>query len=1041
MDLIRTALKNPGGVAAVVLLSLAFGLLALLELPLQLFPDMEQPQMSVQTSWRAATPREIEAEILKPQEDVLRGLPGLEQIEANANPGNAWVNLRFAVGTDLQEVLIEVLGRLNRLPPMPEDSDPPTVRMNGNGANDTLSWFFVQLLPGTAGTVADHRQFVDDVVRPRLEAVPGVASVELNIDGEAELAVELDPARAAALGIELSTIASRMAQSRDSSGGFKESGRRRFALRFSGRYSPQELGELVLSWREGRPVYLRDVATISVRTPERQFMSWQNGNPAIGLRLVRMPGANVLATLGRVQEAVAELRSGVLAERGLAIEQSFDAALFIHRAVNLLSGNLIAGVLLSVGCLWWFLRDRRATLLIGSAIPISLLATFIVLKLTGRSLNVVSLAGLAFAVGMVMDAAIVVAENIVRLRERGLEPTQAADRGTREVAGALFASTLTTVAVFAPVMFLAGAEGQLFADLALTITIATLISLLVAVTVMPAAAGRFLRPASVQLQGRGYGKLGDWITRLTATRKRQWTVVSVGLALPIALIVAWMPSLDYLPPVKRAAIDAIFQFPPGMSTERVDREIGTVLRERMAPYMDGSKQPQLKNWYLLLWPGGGTIGARVVDEARIGELENIIRNDIIVGLPDTTAFAFEGELFGGVAGSSRSIQMHIQSADLDAAHAAAQQASDLLKARFAGANVQVTPNPDAREISLEITPDDRALAEAGWTRSELAATVRALGEGLWLGEYFDGDKQLNIILRGAGWETPEELGALPIHTRNGFAQPLGTLAQISTRMDPAQLRRIDGRRAVSLGFDPPADVPLDVAIQTIEREVLPQLRSALPADASIQISGSADQLDTLLQTMAKNVLMALLVLFVLMAVMLRSALDSAVVMATLPLAILGGVIGVRVLGWFAFQPLDLMTMIGFVMLLGMVVNNGILLVSQTRSSLLEGLHIDAAVRQALDARLRPILIGALTGVVGALPMAINPGPGAVIYRGLAAVTVGGVSFSLIFTALLVPALMKLLAGRRSAKPAEQTSSTPTQTQPVTTTQSTALASN
>lgn len=1019
MDLIRTSLRNPAGVAAAVLLTLAFGVLALLELPLQLFPDTERPQMSVRTNWRAATVREIESELLKPQEDVLRGLPGLEQIESNANPGNAFISLRFAVGTDLKQVLIDILGRLNRLPPLPDDADPPVVQMAGSAANDTLSWFFVQLLPSTAGTVADHRQFVDAVVRPRLEAVPGVASVELNLNADAELAVELDPVKAAALGIELSTITSRMAQSRDSSGGFKESGRRRFALRFSGRYSPEQLGDLVLSWRQGQPVYLRDVATITVQSPERQSMSWQNGNPAIGLRLARMQGANVLATLEAVQQVVGELRQGVLAERGLGIEQSFDPALFINRAVGLLGGNLIAGVLLAVGCLWWFLRDRRATLLIASAIPISLLATFIVLKLGGRNLNVVSLAGLAFAVGMVMDAAIVVAENIVRLRERGMPADLAAITGTREVASALFASTLTTVAVFLPVLFIQGVEGQLFADLALTITIATVISLLVAFTVMPAAAGRFLRPNGSTLTSSGtsttrYAWLADCIDRLTSTRQRQWSVVGAGLALPIVLSTLWMPPLDYLPPVKRAAIDAVFTFPPGMSTERVDREIGSVLRQRMAPYMDGSSQPQLKNWYLLLWPGGGTIGARVVDETRIGELERIIRDEIIVGFPDTTAFAFEGELFGGVAGSSRSVQLHIQSADLDAAHRAAQLGSELLTARFAGSNIRVTPNPDARDLALEIVPDDRALAEAGWTRTELAAAVRTLGEGLWLGEYFDGDRQLNVILRGAGWETPEQLAALPIFTRNGFTQPLGQLASITTRMDAAQLRRIDGRRAVSLGFDPPADVPLDQVLRAIEQEVLPQLRSILPEDGSIRLSGSADQLDTLLLAMLKNVLMALLVLFVLMAVMLRSGADSAVVMATLPLAVLGGVIGVRVLGWFAFQPLDLMTMIGFVMLLGMSVNNGILLVSQTRAALNQGLEVAAAVRQALDARLRPILIGALTGVVGALPLAVNPGPGAVIYRGLAAVTVGGVCFSLLFTALLVPALMKLRAPAATA---------------------------
>jgi multidrug efflux pump subunit AcrB len=1012
MDITKASLKNPAAVAVTVALIALFGLLAVAHLPLQLFPDIDQPQMAVITNWRAASPVEIESELLEPQEQVLQGINGLEQIDGNANAGSSWINLTFAFGTDMKAALVDVIGRLNRLPPLPADADPPIVQMGGEDTNTSLSWFFVQLLPSGSGSIEDHRRFIEDTVKARIEAVPGVARVEINGGAPDQLAIDLDVRKAADYGIAIPDVAALAGRSRDVSGGFVDVGRRQYTLRFAGRYAPGELAESILAWRDGRPIKLGDVATISVKRPDRQFYAYQNGNPAIGLRVVRESGANVLGTLEQVKREVAALRDGPLAARGLGIEQSFDSALFINRAVNLLSGNLLAGVLLAVGCLWWFLRDHRATLLIASAIPISLLATFIVLELTGRSLNVISLAGLAFAVGMVMDAAIVVAENIVRLKEGGRLPAEAAHLGTRQVIGALFASTLTTIAVFVPVLFLEDVEGQLFADLALTISIAVAISMLVAVSVLPAAAGGWLKAKRLSGGGgQGWPALTRRLMAWTGSPRKQWAW-TLGLVLgPVLLVWALFPRLDYLPPVKRAAVDVWFNFPPGMSPDTIDREIVSVVRERMAPYMRGDKQPRLKNWYVLVWPGGGTVGARVVEEHRIGELETLIRDEIVTGLPDTRAFAAEGELFGSFGGSARAIAVHLQSGDRAALNRAADAGRELLAKRFPTANVQTWPSTDQAEPELRVLPDDRRLAEVGWNRTDLATVVRTLGDGSWLGEHFDGDQRLDIILRGVGWDSPEELAEVPVAVPNGAIVPLGELARLETTTAAGQVRRVDRRRTVTLTFDPPPTLSLEEALKVVDEELVPQLKSMLPADAGVRIAGSADRLDEIVATMARNFGLALLVLFLLMAAMFKSLRDSAYVIATMPLAVLGGLLGLRALGLFTFQPLDLLSMIGFVMLLGMVINNGILLVAQTRSAQAEGLALEPAIEQALNQRLRPILIGALTGVVGALPMAINPGPGAVIYRGLAAVTVGGVGLSLVFTAVLIPAALRVLEGR------------------------------
>jgi multidrug efflux pump subunit AcrB len=577
MSITERAVKNPAGVAVAVAILTLFGLFSLNGLPVQLFPDIDLPEISVFAGWRAASPHEVESEILDPMEEVLQGMPGMEVMSSNAFNGGAYISMEFTLGTDMQSTLMEVIGRLNRLPSMPADSDPPVVNLGGGGggANQALSWFFVQLLPGTPGSIEEYGQFVIDTVKPKLES--------------------------AEYGIELGAVAERTSRSTNVSGGFVDVGRRQYTLRFEGRYDPLQFQDLILEWREGRPIRLGDIADVRVARGEKTQIAIQNGNPAMSLRVDRANGANVLGTLTLVKEAVAELREGPLADAGLDIQQSFDASVFINRAVGMVTNNLLLGVMLAVAVLWLFLRDARATLLIATAIPISLLSTFIVLGLTGRSLNVISLAGLAFAVGMVLDAAIVVSENIVRLRERGEIPSVAALAATSQVKGALLASTATTVAIFLPVLFLQDVEGQLFADLALTISIAVVISLVVALTILPTVAGSWLKPKKLSKDSSpGWAsRLSHTLMKASATGTRRVALIVTLVSAP--LLVTWLlfPQLDYLPPVKRDAVDAFLQFPPGNNVE----PFRVVALSAPAPWIKAglencSKSSEMKCWWI-----------------------------------------------------------------------------------------------------------------------------------------------------------------------------------------------------------------------------------------------------------------------------------------------------------------------------------------------------------------------------------------------------------------------------------------------------------
>jgi multidrug efflux pump subunit AcrB len=1011
MNLTQTSIKNPAAIAVAVAVLVLFGAYSVAKLPIQLFPDIENPSISIQTSWRAASPREIESEIIEPIEAVLRGLPGVKEMAAFANAGNAWINLEFGLETDMQKALMEVIARMNRIDPLPRDASQPVIMLGGgNGGTPALTYFFLQLLPGTPGEIQDYASFAEDTIRPAIEAVPGVANVQpsANNDGSGEeLQILFDPQRAADLGVPLPQVAARLGQANDVSGGFVDVGRRQYTLRFTGRYEPRELGEMIFEWRGGRPVKLGDIATVQVVPSNPDAYPTQNGNPAISIRIDRQNGANVLATLNAVKDVVDELNAGVVGGRGLVLAQSFDASVFIYRAINLVTSNLMLGMCLAVGVLWWFLRRFRATMIVAVAIPISLFATFILLNVTGNSLNVISLAGLAFATGMVLDAAIVVLENIVRLREKGLGTKEAALQGTSQVWGALLASTATTVAIFLPVIFMREVEGQLFGDLAITIAIAVVMSLLVAITVLPLASHMWLRDERlVDSHGDTWKRLTGRIMAATSSRKRRRLLAAGLLVIPLTGSWLLLPELDYLPPVKRDAVDAYFRFPDGVSSTAIRDEYIAVLDERMAPLMSGEREPSLKNYYILTWPGGGTLGARVNDQSRVKELENIIRSEIFTDLPDLQSFASQGNLFGGFGGE-RMVSLHLQSRDRDALATAAGRGQALLAEALPEAIVQVNPGLEQAEPELRLEPRDRRISEAGYTRRDMGNIVRALGDGLYVGEHFDGEKRVDIILRATEWGAPEQLAATPLATPEGDTVMLGELVDVRRTVGPSQLVRIDRRRTVTLDIRPPEDMSLERVMSTLKSDVEPELMEILPEDGSILYGGSANALTRAISTMGGNFGVAIMMLFLLMAALFRSVKDSLLVVLAMPLAMVGGVVSLRVLNLLTFQPLDLLTMIGFVILLGLVVNNAILLVHQTRSAENGGMSRSDAVEQALRTRMRPIFMSTLTSIFGMLPLLLMPGTGSVIYRGLSAVIVGGMCFSTVFTLILLPCLLRM----------------------------------
>jgi multidrug efflux pump subunit AcrB len=1009
--LTRLAISNPVAVIAAILLVLLMGTIAMLSLPIQMIPDVQRPFIQISTGWRSAAPEEVESEIIEPQEDVLRGVPGLEKMESSATRGNGNINLMFSVGTNLQRALIEVINRLNQVPRYPNDVTEPRIFAGQDSFGEQIAWFSLTRVPGNERPMASYEDFVREVVQARIERVPGVSNSNAYGGRANEVRITFDPYETAALGIDIPTLAGQTGNNNDTSGGFSDVGRRKYTLRYAGKYDLHEFGDMVLDWRGGNPVRLRDIATVAVTMRDEDGFMMESGHDSMAFDTQVEQGVNVLNVMRDLKAAIEELKEGPLARAGLQIQQVYDESTYIEDSIAMLRTNLLLGIGLAISILWWFMRRFRATFLVALAIPISLFTSFVVLQITGRTLNMISLAGLAFATGMVLDAAIVVLENIVRLKEKGVGSEEAATRGSQQVWPALLASTATTVIIFLPIMFLKDVSGQLFADLALVISVAVIASLTIALSVIPTAAAKWLE--GVRLEDphtNWWERTTETIMRVTDRRRVRRALIA-GIFLG-ATGLTWLlvPAADYLPEGKQGWVFAFIDRPPGQSVSTAREEFAAPVVERLQPYLKEDAEIAIDSYFMGVFGSFAFAGASMVDPDDAATFVNTLNSDILAGFPDTMAFADEWGIFDRLGGGS-SIELNIQSRDMDAMLTAARKGMELVGQHLPGARARPIPGVDFAEPELRFIPDERRITEAGWTRRDLSTVMRALGDGVYVGDYFDGDRRMDIVLRSPEWTSPEQLAATPLATPAGGIQSVDQLVRMQRTAGPNQVRRVDRRRAVTLAITPPEGTSLEESIDILRTNVEPALLKMLPEDGEISYYGSADDLNIALAGMSRSFALAIVVLYLLISGLFRSFIDSLLVIAALPLATVGGVSLLRIMN----LPMDLLTMIGFITLLGLVVNNAILLVHQTRSAERGGLDRRSAVEQAIRRRLRPILMTTLTSIFGMLPLLLIPGPGSEVYQGLAAVIVGGMSVSALFTLILLPSLLRL--GETAAAPA------------------------
>ena len=1019
-------------VTVMTLIVCVLGILAAFRIPVQMIPDLEVRTVTVHTRWPGATPQDVEKEIIIEQEEYLRSIPSLERIISRSSSGEARIELEFPYDIDLNETLIRINNALSQVPSYPEDVDQPRVRASSFSANSFM-YVRVSPLPGNPRHLDMDmmRDFIDDHVRAPLESVKDVSDVRLGGGAEKQIQIMFDPAALAERKISLTDVRREVAaRNRDTSGGEIESGKRRYLLRTIGRFDdPEDLKELIIDRRGDNIIRLKDVADVQLGHFEIYTRAYVNDRPIIFLSIRREAGSNVIAIKEAVMKEVEKINRDILLPAGMELELTADDVTYVQASIRNVWTNLSIGAALATLVMFLFLRSAKATMIGVLGIPICTIAAFIGLLLAGRTINVISLAGVAFAIGMTLDNTIVVLESIDLERRRGLGRLKGAIEGVRKVWPAILASTLTTVLVFVPIVFIQEEAGQLYSDIAIAVSASILASMIVAITVVPTAAAHFdLTPKDIKSVDAADGAIVRGVGWLVATTVRRVLCILGVAGASAAIILLLTPPAEYLPEGEEPKMFARLNAPPGYNLETMEK-IGEDLQAWLMPFVKEDPErfhrgeaevPAIKYFFLMMQADGLLIIAETIDPGDINKLMTAV-TDKYRTYPGMRAFVSRGSIITSNDGGTRSVSLDIAGPSLEEVYAVAATAYGRAGEIFDNPRIQADPSTlTLSQPLIEVRPKWDRAAELGMTSDDVGFTVAALTDGAYVGEFFRGDEKIDIYFysKDALRTSLDTLPQMPVYTPQGAIVPLSSVADIKETVDTNTIRRIDGRRTVTLNIIPPDGIALETGVEIVRTQLVDHMKRSgeVPFDVSMTISGASDQLDATRDALAGNYLVAIVIIYLLLVAIFTHWGYPLLIMTTILLGVAGGLVGLALMNLVGtimprfgldplVQPFDMITMLGFLILMGTVVNNPILIVDRALSNLRDaGLDAKEAVMEAVSSRLRPIAMSTVTTICGLAPLVFIPGAGTELYRGVGAIVLFGILGTAMVTLTFLPAL-------------------------------------
>ncbi len=1003
-----------------MIMMLLFGGAAVQRIPVQLNPTIDRPVISVYTDYPGAAAMEVESEVTLRQEQKLATVQNLRRIHSESEEGQAEIHLEFEWGVDKDAAVIDINTKLGSVRDLPDETEKPVIYASDSEEYTSV----VRMTVLSELPVNEVREIMEETIGPRLERIEGVGRVRWYGGSRRQIQVLVDLVALDSRQITINEV--RQALQRENQnrrGGDIEDGATRVLVRTVGQYTDlDQIRRTVIKNGPDGVVRIEDIADVVDGFEEPESIGGTMGKPAVSVSIAKVTGANTIAVTQRVKEE-AKAISREFAASGIELWVNYDASTYIWDSILRVTQNLVIGALSATIVLFLFLRSFSSTMTIAVTIPLCLIGTFVLLAAFGRSLNVISLAGLAFAAGMVVDNAVVVMENIFRHARRGGSKLRTvAIEATEEVWAPIVAASLTTLVVFIPVLFIKEQAGQLFRDIAYSISFAVVLSMFTSITVIPMLASRLLKSSKKLSAERTPAK--SWWGRLSdrvAGRARDSVVscVSFGLrSFPRRLVLfliasggfvgglQLVPPAEYLPQSKSANVFGRITNPTGMSLEGAQQQMrkveGFILENvdhlyRMFSYARHSSS--FFGFYL----DSDFATAENADRA-MKDLEEFagtyLPSDFRFNVYRVSDFGWRFE--------GKSIELEIAGPDLDVL----QRMSEDLESDLRGM-------PEVKEVfssfvlanpELQVIPNRERLADLGLSSTDLAMAVETMVEGTRASYYREGGREHEILLKAREGQIvhADAIRDLLVAVPNGSPVRLDEIAHVRKRLGPVKVEHVNKERAISLRISIHDGVPLQSFIQEAREKVLAPFSAAMqetyrvPSTAyQANLAGTADDLERTMSALSRSFLFAIVISYLLMAALFQSFAFPLIILFSLPLALTGGFLGI----WIAGAEFNVITMLGFVLLAGIVVNNAILLVDFTLRAVRSGEEFHEAALNAVRVRLRPIFMTSLTTMLGMMPLALGRGVGTELYSGLGVAVVGGMALSTVFTLVLIPLVL------------------------------------
>ena len=1059
LGIVDFATRRRVTIAMITLGVVVFGLVAWARLPVTLLPDIDYPTLTVQTELDGAAPKEVEYLLTRPLEETLATTSGVRRVVSRSRAGESEISLEFEWGTAMDTAVVDVRERLERAS-LPREAEPPQVlRFDPNTAP-------IMRLAVSAedDDLRALRRHAEDEFARSLETRPGVAAARVSGGRDGKIQVHVDDDRLADLDLDLAGLRDRLENENvRMAGGNVHEGARELLVRTVNRFDDlDDIRRTVVERRNGAVIHLEDIAEVRFGHADPDAILRLDGEEAVEVAVYREGDANTVQVANDVRDTLARLEANLPA--GMAVATVQDQSRFIRMALNEVVSAAVLGGLLAALVLYLFLGQARPTVIIALSIPLAVTGTFVLMHATGVGLNVMSLGGIALAVGLLVDSAIVVLESIARRREAGDTPVEAARRGAGEVGGAIIAATLTTVAVFLPLAFVEGLAGQLFGDQALAISFSLLLALVIALAVIPmlASAGRDRDPdandngndntraatapkGAARLRGwrdgvlsgllallrlpfrlaarlaglataplvAGFQKAWQWVERayepvLTAALARPGRVWLAALAV-VGLAALLLPRLgtEVMPEVRQGEFDLVVELEPGTALGRTDTVLDDLREE-----LEGRDLP-IADIATMAGSGDRLDTAGAEDGENVGRL-TVRMADRADGMDELAAREAARAVASRFGLRHRVESPEILDFDTELVLALSGEdlptlgeASDRARAAMAenGHFADIRASLDAGHPEVRIRFDRELLASLEMTAGDAAERVAEHIQGRRATRLSMPDRELDIHVRGSEERrrSLEALYELPINPGVPRSLPLAAVAELEVTHGPVEIRREGQQRVAAVAAQPTG--PAGEASAELER-LISELE--LPAGIQARPAGQADDLDEAFATMLLALGLSIFLVYLVMASQFESLLHPLVILFTVPLALAGAVIGL----WLSGSTLSVIVFVGLMMLGGIIVNNAIVLVDRINRARADGLGLTEAVRQAAQTRLRPIVMTTATTVLALLPLALGTGEGAELRTPMAVTVIGGLVAGTLLTLVVIPTSYHWLEAQR-----------------------------